>query len=651
MIPLDTKNIDKQYHPGDDFFRFVNGNWLKNNPIPDDKTRYGAFDEVIDKNNRDLKHLFQEIEKDKTAQAGTNKQKIRDFYTSGMENTCPRDELINVFRQFYFSAFSYDLKEELVKTIAFFQLSDIAPLFEIYAGQDAKNTEMMIANFWQGGLGLPNRDYYFEKGERFEMIRKEYKKHIATILKFTGFEENFVSKHAEHIYKIEEELAEASFTPLECRDPNKTYNKMSIEDLQKTAPGFDWRLFFDEIGMQNVNEVNIAQVKFAQKIGALIERRPADDWRIFLTWKLYNATANYLSKDFVNEHFNFYSKILSGSKKIKPLWERTLTNVSSLLGEAVGQLYVEKHFPPQAKERMLKLVGYLKTALRQRIENLSWMTRETKQKALTKLETMNVKIGYPDEWKDYSELTISNKSYIQNIIEAWRFLIKDNFRKVGKPVNKKEWYMPPQTVNAYYSPLKNEIVFPAAILQPPFFNLEADDPINYGAIGMVIGHEMTHAFDDQGRNFDEKGNLTDWWTKDDQEEFKKRTQILVKQYNDYKVIDNQTINGELTLGENIADLGGLVIALEALKKAQKENQYQTIDNFTPIQRFFMSYAQVWRQNIRPETLLRRIKEDVHSPAEYRVNGALANVPEFYEHFDITETNKLFISPDKRPVIW
>ncbi|MCF6242555.1 MAG: M13 family peptidase, partial [Bacteroidales bacterium] len=621
---------------------------------PDDKTRYGAFDELAEKNREKLKTLILDAMNDKNAPEGSNKKKICDFYASGMDSVKRNEERIKELKPYFEKISQLTSKEEVIKMAAELQTVGITPFFHIYASPDEKNSSMVIANTWQAGLGLPNRDYYTNNDERSENIRKEYVQYIQNIYKLLGKNDEEAKQLADKIMKLETKLAEVSFTNLENRDPQATYNKMSVEDLQKTANGFDWELFINSLGYPEIDSINIAQVKFAKGLGELFTKTTLEDWKVFLNWKVINKSASYLSDDFVQEDFNFYSKSLLGQKQITPRWKRIQNQTNAALGEAIGQVYVEKYFPPEAKKKITDLVANLKKALEIRINNLQWMSEPTKKAALEKLAAINVKVGYPDKWRDYSGLKVSRDSYVKNIMASNKFNFEYMMNKIGKPVDKDEWGMTPQTVNAYYSPNRNEIVFPAAILQPPFFNVDADDAVNYGAIGVVIGHETTHGFDDQGRQYDKNGNLNDWWTDEDAQKYKEQTNKLVEQYNGFVAIDSMHVNGELTLGENIADFGGLTIALEAFKIDMKEkgiDPNEKIDGFTPIQRFFLSYATIWRQNIRDKELKNRLENDVHSSGRYRVNGALFNVPEFYEAFNIKEGDKLYRTQEQRPIIW
>ncbi len=647
---IDSANFDFSVNPGEDFFKYTNGNWMKNNPIPDAESRWGAFNILNLENQKKLLTLFEE------AASGSHNdpkwKQIGDFYASGMDTAKIEEAGISPLKQYFEKIDAISSIDDVLKMTGEMASYGMNPFFHFYAGADDKNSEMMVASLYQGGLGLPDRDYYFPKDDRSKMILDEYKKHLGKMFVLFGQSKEEANKSSETILNIETKIAEASSTRLELRDPVKNYNKMLIDDLQKKTSNFNWTLFFEALNVEKPTDIVVGQPKFFESIAKLIKSVPVENWKIFFKWKILNESAAYLNNAFVNQNFEFYGKILSGSKVNQDRWKRVLNTTSAALGEAVGKIYTEKYFPASSKEKMLKLVANLKLALKDRISNLTWMSDATKEKALVKLEKINVKIGYPDKWKDYSSIKVIRDSYITNIINTNIFEVKDNLSKIGKPVDRAEWGMTPQTVNAYYSPNMNEIVFPAAILQPPFFFPDGDDAVNYGAIGVVIGHEMTHGFDDQGRQFDANGNLTDWWTPEDASKFNEKVKVLVNQANAYKIIDDMTVNGELTLGENIADFGGLTVSLVALNKALNKNlESPQIDGFTPLQRFFISYSQVWRQNIRDEETIRRLKEDVHSPGEYRVNGALPNVPEFYQAFNIKEGDKLYIPAEKRAVIW
>lgn len=647
---IDSANFDFTVNPTDDFFRFVNGNWMKNNPIPDEESRWSAFNVLNLENQKKLLTLLEEAQSGKHSESYW--KQIGDFYASGMDTSKIESDGIKPLKPYFDKIESIAGKQELVALAGEFASMGANPFFYLYAGADDKNSSMMIANLYQGGLGLPDRDYYFPKDERSEKILAEYKLHLKKMFVLYGMNEDDALSAAEKVLKIETELAGASSTRLELRDPVKNYNKYLVTDFAKRTSDFDWAVFFKSLGINQPADFNVGQPKFFEKVSELIKKVAIEDWKLFLKWKVLHEAAPYLSSDFVNQNFEFYGKTLSGSKKIQDRWKRVLNSTSGSLGEAVGKIYCEKYFPSSSKDKMLKLVSNLKISLNEHIRNLDWMGSETKEKALAKLEKMNVKIGYPDKWRDYSSLKVTRDSYIINVLNSGKFEMAENLAKIGKPVDKSEWHMTPQTVNAYYSPNMNEIVFPAAILQPPFFYPDADDAVNYGAIGVVIGHEMTHGFDDQGRMFDADGNLSEWWTPEDATKFNEKVKPLINQANAYIIINDMTVNGELTLGENIADFGGVTVALTALRKASN-NSIETpkIDGFSPLQRFFISYAQVWRQNIRDEEIIRRLKEDVHSPGNYRVNGTLPNIPEFYNAFGIKEGTKMYYTADKRAVIW
>ncbi|HNW69752.1 MAG TPA: M13 family metallopeptidase [Bacteroidales bacterium] len=649
---INIANMDTTVKPGDDFFRYANGNWMKNNPIPDEYSIYGSFEALKEDNNKQLRTIMEDAAADKNAKEGTIKQKIADFYTSGMDSAAIEKAGIKAIQSELDKIDAVKNTADLINLVAYFHTSGVSQLFYFFSGQDDKDSEKVIAQLYQGGLGLPDRDYYLSKDPRSQEIRTEYVKHVGKTFELAGNTKEQADKDAAIVMNIETQLATASSTRLELRDPVKNYNKTDLAGLKKMAPQFDWEKYFAAIGLKATNEINVGQPKFFTDMAKMVSSVPVDQWKVYLKWHLIHEASPFLSSAFEKEQFAFYSVVLSGVKEMKPRWKRVLNMTSASLGEAVGQLYVEKYFPAEAKKRMITLVNNLKDALKGRIEKLTWMSDATKKEALAKLEKMNIKVGYPDTWRDYSTLKITKDSYFQNIMAASRFEYNRDLNKIGKPVDRTEWGMTPQTVNAYYSPNMNEIVFPAAILQPPFFFMNGDDAVNYGAIGVVIGHEMTHGFDDQGRQYDKDGNLRDWWTKEDAVNFEKQTQVLVDQFNGYKMLDSLHVDGKLTLGENIADMGGITVAYAALQKAMEGKDQKTkIDGFTPDQRFFLAYAQVWRGNTRDKELMRRLKEDVHSPKEARVNGQVYNIPAFYAAFNIKPTDKNYKPENLRPVIW
>lgn len=649
---FDPKQMDLSVKPGVDFYEYVNGTWMKNTVIPDDKSRYGSFDILQEENNKILKSIFEKAASKTDAPKGSSWQKVGDFYASGMDTTAIEQLGVNPIQDNLNSIAAIANTSELQKEIALLHTIRVSPLFFVYAGQDDKQSDQIIVNLYQGGLGLPDRDYYLSPDPRSITIREGYQNHLAQVFKLLNQDEAQAALSADAVMQIESRLAKASMTRLERRDPNKTYNKVSLQEMQSIAPAFDWNAYFTNISIDVPSDFVIDNPAFFAEVSKMLTELPIDSWKTYLTWNLVNRFSPYLSASFVEQQFSFYGKVLSGSQTNKPRWERVAGSANMALGEAIGQVYVEENFPPQAKEKMVTLVANLKDAYRERIQNLIWMSEVTKQKAIDKLNAMNVKVGYPDKWTDYTNLEIDRDSYAANIKRSLAFSFRKNMDKLGKPVDRDEWFMNPQTVNAYYSPSMNEIVFPAGILQPPFFSLYADDAINYGGIGVVIGHEMTHGFDDQGRLYSKEGNLEEWWTPEDAEKFKALTQPLIDQYNAFIAIDSMHLDGNLTLGENIADYGGLTIAYHAFRKSlEGNNEPSPIDGFTANQRFFLSYGNIWRQVIRDEELMRRVKEDVHSPGRFRVNGALFNIPEFYQAFTIEPTEPLYIAPEKRATIW
>jgi len=648
---IDPVNMDTSVKPGDNFYQYVNGGWIKNHPIPPEYSQYGAFTVLYENNQKQLKSLVDEIAKNKKAKKGSVEQKIRDFFNSGMDTNsieklgikaiAPQMEAINQLKSL----------KEVEKEVAHLHTNGVHPLFYFFAGADEKNSSMEIANLYQGGLGLPDVSYYTNDDEASKKLRAAYQEHIAKMFELKGDDAATAKKEAAQVMDLETKLAKISFTRKETRVPEKNYNKMSLADLEKTAPGFDWKTYFEQLGLPKPGDINVSQLPFFQSMSKLAQKTPLDQWKAYLMWKLLSDAAPFLNKAFVEENFNFYGKTMSGQQKMRPRWKRVMGTTSSGLGEALGKLYVEKYFPAESKAYMLNLVENLRKAFAERIKKLDWMSPDTKEKALAKLDAITVKVGYPDKWRDYSSLEIVPGNYFQNVMNASRFSFKRNLNKIGKPVDKTEWGMTPQTVNAYYNPSNNEIVFPAGILQPPFFNKDADDAVNYGAIGVVIGHEMTHGFDDQGRKYDKEGNMNEWWTKEDAQRFKAKTKKLAALYNHYTILDSLHVDGELTMGENIADLGGLNISYDAFKKALNGKTPAPIDGFSADQRFFMSYAQVWRQNIRPKELAKRLKTDVHSPGEARVNVPTFNLDAFNKAFHIKKGDKLYIPKDKRAYIW
>lgn len=644
-------NIDSSVSPAKDFYQFAVGSWLKNNPIPDEWSSWGTFEALYESNSKVVKEILESSAANTKAPKGSNIQKVGDYYFSGMDTLKIEKAGYTPVKPFLKNISDIKTKDDLIKETAQIHLKVSQPFFWFGAGVDGKNSSMMIAQVGQGGLGLPDRDYYTNDDPRSKEIREKYVLYMQNMFKLIGRTEAAAKKDADKVMEIETRLAKASLTKVEMRDPVRNYNKMSFDSLKSIAPDFIWSLYFKELGIKTPAEFDINQPGFVKEVSKMIKELPVNDWKPYLTWNVLRGSAAYLSSAFVNEAFNFNGKFLSGAKVLRPRWKRVMGAEDNALGELIGQLYIEKTFPPEAKERARNIVGNLLVSLKERINKLEWMGDETKKAALVKLAAFTVKIGYPDKWKDYSKVSFSRDSYFENDANASEFLTKDNLAKIGKPVDKTEWEMYPQTVNAYYEPVRNEIVFPAAILQPPFFNVDADDAINYGAMGVVIGHEITHGFDDQGRQYDAKGNIKDWWTDNDTKQFDERAKVIINQFNNFVAIDTFHVNGQLTQGENIADLGGLNVALDAYRKTDEYKFNSKIDGFTPVQRFFLGWAQVWRGNERDESLKLLIKSNEHAPNKSRVNCPLSNIPEFWEAFNVQPGDPMRRSEKDLVKIW
>ena len=653
--PIDPKNMDTSVKPGDDFFRYATGAWIKRTEIPPEYSRWGAFNELIERNNDALHTIAgkaSQIHVDPKLAPET--QKVGDYYASGMDEqsieamrTKPLEEELGRIE-------AMKDRQDVLTEIGHLHSIGINAFFNFGAGQDAKDSTRDIAQAVQGGLGMPDRDYYTKQDPDMKQKREKYIAHVTKMLTLLGEPAQKAADDAKRIMALETKLAEASRTRVQLRDPIKNYNKMGVRQLQDLTPEWNWSDYFNKINLLEPGDINVHQPEFFKAANDVFKSTPIDDWKAYLRWHLISATAPYLSKDFVDEEFDFNERTLRGTQQNKPRWKRVIATEDDEIGEALGKLYVGFHFPPEAKARALELVNNLKEALADRIKTLDWMDEATKKEALKKLAAMNVKIGYPDKWLDYSLLQIDRGPYVLNAMRAGKFEADRDLEKIGKPVDRTDWGMTPPTVNAYYNPNMNEIVFPAGILQPPFFYANADDAVNYGGIGAVIGHEMTHGFDDQGRQFDATGNLRDWWTPKSAEEFKKRSGAIVQQYNEYEPLPGLHLNGELTQGENIADIGGVKLAYAALQKAldkHPEEQNKKIDGFTPEQRFFLSFAAIWRSKIRDEDQKLRVKTDPHSPAQFRVNGPLSDLPEFQKAFNIPDGSPMVRPADKRVNIW
>ena len=653
--PLDPKNMDTSVKPQDDFYLYANGGWLKRNPVPPEYSRWGSFSELEEKNNEALRKIAEKAANARAdATTAPEVQQVGDYYASGMDEKTIESARTKPLEDELKRIDAIKERSDLLKAIAHLHTIGVDVFFQFGSGQDAKDSTREIAQAVQGGLGLPDRDYYIKTDEDSKKKRTAYIEHVTKMLTLMGETPGKAAENAQKIMAFETALAKASRTRVELRDPQKNYNKMSPADLQKLTPDWNWSEYFKAINLTEPGDINVGQPDFFKAANAALTKTTIDDWKTYLRWHLIDDAAAELSKDFVSEDFNFNLGVLRGTKEIKPRWKRVVTSTDGALGEALGKLYVAEYFPPEAKARALEMITNLKAALADRIKTLDWMDEPTKQEALKKLAAMNVKIGYPDKWRDYSLLKIDRGPYVSNAMRAANFEVNRELKKIGKPVDRTEWGMTPPTVNAYYNAHMNEIVFPAGILQPPFFHPKADDAVNYGGMGAVIGHEMTHGFDDQGRQFDAAGNLRDWWSPESAAKFKERSQAVVQQYSEYEPVPGTHINGELTLGENIADIGGVKLAYAALQKALDKNpqaREQKIDGFTPEQRFFLGWAQVWHANQREDDLRLRLNTDPHSPTHYRCNGPISNMPEFAKAFNLPDNCPMMRPADKRVNIW
>lgn len=649
---LDLDNMDPAVSPCTDFYLYANGGWMKKNPIPADKPRWGTFNALADRNQESLNGILKDLAA--TPQTpGSLEQKLADFYASGIDvaavNAAGLKPLQPELDRLAAVKDLAGLQEEIahLHTLGFTGSS----FFEFGSVQDARDSSKVIAGLMQGGLGLPEREYYFRTDEKTVGQRAAYVKHIAKTLELAGAPAAEAAKQADMILALETRLAKASLTNVQMRDPEATYHPMDLKALAALTPHFDWPTYLQRVGAPPVASINVGMPDFFKELDAVWSSVPLADQLTYLRWQLLRRTAGYLPEVFGDESFNFYGKTLQGTPAQLPRWRRVVTGIDSqALGEGLGKKYVEKYFPPTSKARVMEMINNLKAALKADIQTIGWMGPETKKQALEKLSTFRAKIGYPDKWKDYSTLTIG-KSYLDNLFAVRTFGMKRDLAKIGKPVDPNDWYMSPPTVNAYYDPQTNEIVFPAGILQPPFFTADADDAVNYGALGMVIGHEMTHGFDDSGAQYDARGNLKNWWTKEDLENFKKLSAGVEKQYSSYKIADDLFINGKLVLGESIADLGGLKIAYLAYQKYLEGKQRLTLDGFTPEQRFFLGYARVWAMNMRPEYERLQVNTDPHPHPKYRVNGPLGNMPEFVNAFKCPLNSPMIRPEAERNQIW
>ncbi len=649
-LVLESQTMDRKANPCTDFFQYANGKWLADNPIPADRSRYSAYDEVMERNLRDLKAIVEDAGKTNGGAAHL----VGDFYHSGMDEAAIEAAGAKPIAPMLQSIAAIDNRQALMDVLAGQTRMGMQPLYVFFVDQDARNTLRYIPQLTQGGLGLPDRDYYVKTDAKTRKIREQYLAHVEKMFTLLGESAEQAKADAATVMRMETRLARASMTNVEQRDPQATYHLMDLAKFSALDKHVDWAHYFEKIGLAQPGDMNVAQPKFFVEADHMIDTAPLKDWQTYLRWNLAHNSAPSLSNAFVEANFDFYGRVLAGTKEMQPRWKRVLRTIDGEAGEALGELYVAKAFGPDAKAAALEMVGNIKTAMRDDINGLVWMTPETKKRAMEKLDTLSVKIGYPDKWRDYSSLKITPDDYAGNVERANEFEFKRNLDKLGRPIDRNEWGMTPPTVNAYYNPTMNEIVFPAGILQPPLFHVKADAAANYGNTGATIGHELTHAFDDQGRQFDANGNLKNWWTKDDEKHFLARIANIEKQFDEFNPIDKLHINGKLTEGENIADLGGLKIALQAFlhsKEGQAELQAGTIDGLTAEQRFFVAYGQSFRSSQRDEELRLQILTNPHSPDKYRVVAPLANMPEFAKAFSCSGAQSPLRPVATRVDIW
>jgi len=645
-LGIDKQYMDPAVRPQDDLYRFVNGSWLETAAIPADKSDYGSFTELADRAEINLREIIEEMAAGEHPEE-TEEQKLADFYRAYMntdliaqQKTAPIDaELRRI------AAISD--RDELIRYIGQTQRVGAANPFAFFVQPDMDDSSRYIAYVWQTGLGLPNREYYFD--DEFAEVRSKYVDYIADLLSLAGVAD--ANEKAKTIMTLENRLAQAHWDKVRNRDPNETYNRYTITDANALTPGFDWGAFLRSAGIEDQPEIILSQPSYFEEATRALSDESIDTWRTYFTFKLLDYTAPYLTEDYVRLNFDFSERTLSGIEKIRPRWKRAVEDADNLIGEALGKVYVARHFPPEAKKRMDEMIANLRLAFQISIDDLEWMGPETKEQAQAKLQKFTSKIGYPSSWRDYSALEIRPDDLVGNIQRANEFEFQRNVDKLGGPIDRTEWFMTPQTVNAYYDPTMNEIVFPAAILSPPFFDVDADDAANYGGIGAVIGHEFSHGFDDEGRKFDGDGNLRDWWTEEDNERFQARAARLGEQYDGYNPIDDMNVNGAFTMGENIGDLAGVTMAYRAYRLSLNGEEAPIIDGYSGDQRFFMGWAQVWRRLYRDDELRRRLKVDPHSPSEYRTNGTVINIDAFHEAFGTQPGDGMWKPADERVRIW
>ena len=649
---IDPVNMDTTVTAGNDFYQYACGGWLKNNPLTDEYSSYGSFDVLAENNRQQLKDLIDSIVVADNVK-GSNAQKIADLYNLVMDTVRRNSEGIAVVKSILNRIEAIENRSDILKEMTELDPYGVGGYFEIGLGADLMDSKMNIVGIGQGGLSLGSKEYYFDDDDATKAIREAFKKHVVRMFQLFGYDEATATKKMNAVWSIEMRIADKSYDNVQLRDIPNNYHKMTYADLKNEFSGIDWDAFFSILGLDSVDYVDVNQPEPIHEVEKILSEASLEDQKALMEWQLIDGVASMLTTEIDDANFDFYGRTMSGQQEQKPLWKRATSSVSGTLGEAIGQLYAEKYFPAAAKERMLKLVANLQKALGERIDAQEWMSDSTKIRAHEKLDAFYVKVGYPDKWKDYSKLNIDpTKTLFENSVAANRFFWADQVeRKYKKPVDNTEWYMTPQTVNAYYNPTTNEICFPAGILQYPFFDMNADDAFNYGAIGVVIGHEMTHGFDDQGRQFDKEGNMFNWWAGGDDVKFNERAKVLVDHFNKIEVLPGVKANGALTIGENLADHGGLMIAYQAYKNVTKDAPLEDKFGLTADQRFFLAYSGVWAENIRDEYALQLTKSDPHSLTRQRVNGTLPHIDAWYEAFDIKPSDSLYIAPENRAKIW
>ena len=642
-------NLDRSVRPQDDLYRYANGHWLDSTPIPSDRSNYGAFTVLQDEAEADVREILESAANNPQRAAGSNEQKAGDFYASFMNAERIEAQGLAPLQAELARIEQLRTPQDLSRYIGYVQRLGIAEPIAYSVGIDEKNSTRYANYLFQNGLSLPDRDYYLSQDPRMQSVREKYRHYIEQLLAAAGVRD--AAQNTEHIFALETQLARASWTRVQSRDAEKTYNRHTLQQAAALAPGIDWQAFLAGAGVANVDALVISQPSYVTAVGKALRDVPIAHWREYFRFKLLDDYAPYLPQRFVDLNFDLHERTVSGVNELQPRWRRGVRAVEGSIGELIGRMYVERHFSPEAKRRIDELVGNLLKAYAAGIDQLEWMSPATKQRAQAKLASFTTKIGYPDKWRDWSQLDVRADDLIGNAMRASAVTLDRDIAKLSGPIDRTEWLMTPQTVNAYYYPPANEIVFPAAILQPPFFDVKADDAVNYGAIGSVIGHEISHGFDDQGRRYDGQGNLTDWWTPSDNSEFQSRAHALIEQYSSYSPIAGQHVNGELTLGENIADLAGVAMAYRAYQLSLTDKVAPVLDGYTGDQRFFLGWAQSWPRKYRDDEMRKRLLTDPHSPGEYRANGVVSNLPQFYAAFDVKPTDKLYLSPEKRVRIW